>query len=51
MKNIRPLQEYLDTLPEPKTFNDKVVYWWSNFIDDVAILKWKIQMFIKHRLN
>lgn len=47
-KNFRPLQEYLDTLPEPKTFREKVVCWWSDFIDDVKIVRMRIRQAIKH---
>lgn len=42
-KNFRPLREYLDVLPEPKTFHEKVICWWSNIIDDMTIILMRIK--------
>ena len=44
---FKPLQEYLDSIPEPKwwQFKTRLVIWWSNLIDDIAI--WKFNR--KHR--
>lgn len=41
--DTRPLQEYIDSLPKPVTIREKLICWWSNLIDDVAVLKWKIR--------
>lgn len=42
-KDFKPLQDWLDTLPEPVTFHDKLLCWWSNIIDEILILKWKVK--------
>lgn len=39
--DYHPLQEYLETLPEPKTFREKLLCWWSNLIDSVSVLIFK----------
>ena len=36
-KDVVPLQEYLDTLPDPATFREKFLCWLSNLIDDLSI--------------
>ena len=38
-----PLHDYLDTLPEPVTFREKLLCWWSNLIDTALILAYKIR--------
>lgn len=38
-----PLQDYLDTLPEPATFREKLLCWWSNLVDTALILAHKIR--------
>jgi len=43
MNKFHPLQEWLNTLPEPITFHEKLICWWSNLIDDISILKWKLK--------
>ena len=42
-KNFRPLQEYMGTLPEPKTLHEKIVCWWSNLVDDASIILMRIK--------
>lgn len=39
---FKPLQEYLDSIPDPKWWQLKtrLVIWWSNLIDDITIWKW-----------
>lgn len=37
-----PLQEYLVALPDAVTFREKTLCWWSNLIDAVCELKFKI---------
>jgi len=36
------LQEYLDELPEPTTFKEKLLCLWSNLIDTALILTHKV---------
>jgi len=43
MNKFYPLQEWLDTLPEPTIFREKLICWWSNLIDNISILKWKLK--------
>lgn len=43
LNDCRPLQDYLDTLPEPATFREKLLYWWSDLIDTALILAHKIR--------
>ena len=38
-----PLQDYLDTLPEPITVREKLLCWWSNLVDTAMILAYKIK--------
>ena len=47
INEFHPLQEWLDTLPEPATLYEKLLCWWSNVIDDISILKWKVKMRVK----
>ena len=42
-----PLQDYLDSLPNPVTFRDRAVCWWSDFIDNFLVLKMKVQLLVK----
>ena len=44
MNDSRPLQDYLDTLPEPTTFREKLLCWWSNLMDVALILAYKAYM-------
>lgn len=37
--DVRDLQGYIDTLPEPKTLREKLLCWWSNALDYFAIRK------------
>lgn len=39
--NFKPLQDYLDSIPEPKwwQFRIRFVVWWSNLIDSYHILR------------
>lgn len=39
---FKPLQEYLDSIPEPKWWQLKtrLIILWSNLIDDITIWKW-----------
>jgi hypothetical protein len=39
MKKFHPLEDWLDTLPEPRTLEEKLVCWWSDFIDRCLIFK------------
>lgn len=43
MNDSRPLQDYIDTLPEPATFREKLSCWWSNLVDTALILAYKIR--------
>ena len=43
MNDSRPLQDYIDTLPEPTTFREKLLCWWSNLVDAALILAYKIR--------
>lgn len=43
LNDSSPLQDYLDTLPEPATFREKLLCWWSNVIDMALILSHKIR--------
>ena len=43
LNDSRPLQDYLDTLPEPATFREKLLRWWSNLVDTALILAYKIR--------
>jgi len=38
-----PLQDYLDTLPEPTTIRERLLCWWSNLVDTALILAYKIR--------
>ena len=38
-ERFKPLSEWLDSLPEPKTPWDKFICWLSNLIDDITIRK------------
>lgn len=38
-----PLEKYLETLPEPQTFSEKMLCWLSNLIDDVSIMLFKMR--------
>jgi hypothetical protein len=40
--DLIPVQDYLDTLPEPATFREKLLCWWSNLVDTALILAYKI---------
>lgn len=42
LNDSRPLQDYLDTLPDPATFREKLLCWWSNLMDTALILAYKI---------
>ena len=43
MNDRIPLQDYIDTLPDPATFREKLLCWWSNLVDTVLILAYKIR--------
>lgn len=41
--DFMPLQEYLDTLPDPVTLREKLLCCLSNLIDGISIKKYKIK--------
>lgn len=41
---MKPLTEWLDTLPEPETIREKAVCWWSDLVDEMLMLKAKIRV-------
>ena len=43
LNKFKPLQEYLDSIPEPKwwQFRIRFIVWWSNIIDNYNIRKHK----------
>lgn len=43
LNDSAPLQDYLDTLPEPTTIRERLLCWWSNLLDTVLILAYKIK--------
>lgn len=43
MNDSRPLQDYIDTLPDPTTIREKLLCWWSNVVDTALILAHKIR--------
>ena len=43
LNDSRPLQDYLDTLPEPTTVRERLLCLWSNLVDTVLILAHKIR--------
>ena len=43
MNDRIPLQDYIDTLPDPSSFREKLLCWWSNLVDTALILAYKIR--------
>lgn len=48
MNNFHSLKKYIDSLPNPKTFKEKLNCLWSDFIDTIVIFKMKLSLW-SHR--